>query len=102
MEFKSQTSSSVMGQISREVGVHESKNADKLICIVEDHNDSAVSAIDTLKAEGYRYDRTLAGWQLFHRIKSGKLPRHIDVILLALHIPGQNGYTVLESILQST
>jgi two-component system, cell cycle response regulator DivK len=71
--------------------------ADAAILVVEDNADSLFIALELLRRAGVGYCSGCAsGTQLFERI--AELGRQIDLILLDLQIPVENGYTILERI----
>ncbi len=71
--------------------------ADAAILVVEDNADNLFIALELLRRAGVAYCGGCAsGPQLFERIAA--LGRRIDLILLDLQIPVENGYTILERI----
>lgn len=75
---------------------------DAAVLVVEDNADNLFIVSDLLQAEvGVKYYNARAsGRQLFKLLDSGKLPCPIDLVLLDIELPYEDGYEVLKQIRQ--
>jgi two-component system, cell cycle response regulator DivK len=72
---------------------------DAVVLVVEDNPDNLFIITDMLQEDvGVRFcDGRAAGWQLFKLLRT-RPELKVDLLLLDLQIPGEDGYGVLERI----
>ena len=71
--------------------------ADAIILVVEDNSDNLFIALESLRRAGAGFsDGCASGPQLFNLI--AKLGQPVDLILLDLQIPIEDGYAILDRI----
>jgi two-component system, cell cycle response regulator DivK len=77
-----------------------SEASDLAVLVIDDNPDNRLIVRELLKHEcGVRhYQEASAGWQAFKQLRTQPPLHPLDLILLDLHIPGEDGYGVLTRI----
>src|SRR5215216_2701253 len=89
-----------VGAALKECAMPAPDPSDLAVLVIEDNPDTRLIVRELLKHEcGVRhYLEVSAGWQAFKQLREQSTPHPIDLILLDLHIPGEDGYGVLTRI----